>query len=351
MPGAFGVPRPFRQRAWPRMREYNRLLQVASPIPNDVLYGQPGPNGQQVERWLDGISFDPLQVSDLSCVAEDCGDVDDFAWDATDNSEPTTFIPAELRTARTCSTIGLDSQELLTRMKAEFAANDSAQLTRMLIGMDIECWQNQTIAGTENEGDSLAVNVVPNDAIVAIDEAVSRLEDALASVRWAVAQLGVDRVAVGGDSAGAALATVCAQELPDRVAAQLLVYPTTDPYGHYPSRVENATGYFLDQPTMEWFFTHYVGSVADLRDDDPRVSPMRGTLAGLAPALVVTAEFDPLRDEGEAYAARLAEAGVAVDVVRYDGMIHGFLDMGPFSPAAATAVDDLVERTKKLLHG
>ena len=176
------------------------------------------------------------------------------------------------------------------------------------------------------------------------------LEDALAAVRWAAEEHG-DRVAVGGDSAGANLATVCAQELPELVSAQVLVYPTTDPFGDHRSRAENATGYFLDQPTMEWFFTHYVGSVADLRDDDPRVSPMRGTLAGLAPALVVTAEFDPLRDEGEAYAARLAEAGVAVDVVRYDGMIHGFLDMGPFSPGAASAVDDLVQRARKLLHG
>ena len=176
------------------------------------------------------------------------------------------------------------------------------------------------------------------------------VEDALAAVRWAADETG-GPVAVGGDSAGAALATVCAQELPDRVAAQLLVYPTTDPFGDYPSRTENATGYFLEQPTMEWFFAHYVGAVKDLREDDARVSPLRGNLAGLAPALVVTAEFDPLRDEGEAYAAKLAEAGVPVDVVRHDGMIHGFLDMGPFSPAAATAVDDIVERTRKLLHG
>jgi acetyl esterase len=93
-----------------------------------------------------------------------------------------------------------------------------------------------------------------------------------------------------------------------------------------------------------------MGAGTDLQDD-ARVSPLHGNLAGLAPALVVTAEFDPLRDEGEAYAARLAEAGVPVDAVRYDGMIHGFLDMGPFSRAAATAVDDVVERTRKLLHG
>ena len=175
------------------------------------------------------------------------------------------------------------------------------------------------------------------------------IEDALSAVRWAVDHLGVDRVAVGGDSAGANLATVCAQELRELVSAQLLIYPTVDPYGDYPSRAENATGYFLDQPTMEWFFEQYVGSEPP-PEDDVRLSPLRGELAGLAPALVVTAEFDPLRDEGEGYAAALAAAGVPVDTFRYDAMIHGFLDMGPFSPAAAAAVDDLVARTRTLLH-
>ena len=176
------------------------------------------------------------------------------------------------------------------------------------------------------------------------------IEDALASVRWAVENLAVERVAVGGDSAGANLAAVCAQELPELVSAQLLIYPTTDPLGDYPSRTENAAGYFLEQPTMEWFFGHYVTGNDDLAVDDPRLSPLRGDVSGVAPALVVTAEYDPLRDEGEAYAAKPAEAGVAVDVVRYDAMIHGFVDMGPFSPAAADAVDDLVSRAAKLLH-
>ena len=176
------------------------------------------------------------------------------------------------------------------------------------------------------------------------------IDDALAAVRWAVANLAVDRVAVGGDSAGANLAAICAQELPELVSAQLLIYPPTDPFGEYPSRTENAAGYFLEQPTMEWFFGHYVTGNDHLAEDDPRLSPLRGDVSGVAPALVVTAEYDPLRDEGEAYAARLAEAGVAVDVVRYDAMIHGFVDMGPFSPAAAAAVDDLVSRAAKLLH-
>ena len=100
---------------------------------------------------------------------------------------------------------------------------------------------------------------------------------------------------------------------------------------------------------MEWFLGHYLGGRAST-PTTRGVSPLRADLAGLPPALVVTAEFDPLRDEGEAYAAALTAAGVAVDAVRYDGMIHGFFDMGPFSEAAARAVDDVVARTRTLLR-
>jgi acetyl esterase len=172
------------------------------------------------------------------------------------------------------------------------------------------------------------------------------LEDALAAVRWAAERTG-GPVAVGGDSAGANLATVCAQELPDLVSGQLLVYPTVDPFGDYPSRTENATGYFLDQPTMEWFGHNY----APGRDGaDPRLSPLRAeSLAGLPPAVIVTAEFDPLRDEGEAYAAALESAGVSVLLRRYDGMIHGFMDMGVVSPAAQAAIDDAIGLFAKVL--
>ncbi|WP_372729012.1 alpha/beta hydrolase [Nocardioides sp.] len=177
------------------------------------------------------------------------------------------------------------------------------------------------------------------------------VEDALASVRWAAEHLAGGSVAVGGDSAGANLAAICAQELADLVCAQLLIYPAVDAFGEYASRSENAEGYFLEQATMEWFFGHYVGAVDDLRVDDTRHSPLHGRLDGVAPALVVTAEYDPLRDEGEAYAARLAEAGVGVDHVRYDALIHGFVDMGGISPAAEGAVADLVARTARLLHG
>ena len=179
------------------------------------------------------------------------------------------------------------------------------------------------------------------------------VEDALAAVRWAAEhkdQLGGgDVLAVGGDSARGNLSAVAAQALPDLVDAQVLIYPATHMLGDYQSRVDNAEGYFLDLPTMEWFATHYAGS-PDTDLADPRLSPYDGKVEGVAPALVVTAEFDPLRDEGEAYADRLAEAGVPVDRVRYDALVHGFIDRGAFSPVATAAVGDLVARTRVLLH-
>ncbi len=181
------------------------------------------------------------------------------------------------------------------------------------------------------------------------------VEDTLAAVRWAHerrAELGGgDVLAVGGDSAGGNLAAVAAQTLPEMVDAQVLIYPATHVLGDYPSRVDNAEGYFLDMATMEWFMTQYVGQVADLDPDHPHLSPFTGSVEGVARALVVTAEFDPLRDEGEAYADALAAADVAVDRVRHDGLIHGFIDMGAVSPTVMAAVDDTVARTRTLLHG
>lgn len=180
------------------------------------------------------------------------------------------------------------------------------------------------------------------------------LDDSLAAVQWAAEHLadlgGGDVLAVGGDSAGGNLAAVIAQTLPDVVSAQVLIYPATDASGDHDSRAANAEGYFLELATMEWFFTHYTAESSDVDVADPRLSPLLGDVTGVAPALVVTAQFDPLRDEGEAYAAKLADAGVPVDRVRYDGLVHGFLDMGIFSPAAAGAVDDVVARIRTLLH-
>ena len=182
------------------------------------------------------------------------------------------------------------------------------------------------------------------------------VDDAVAAARWAAAHLGElggdDRLAVAGDSAGGNLAAVVAQQLHadgTPVTAQFLIYPAVDSAGDYPSRVENAKGYFLEQPTMDWFYGHYAGGFDDAAD--PRLSPLRAAdLSGLAPALVVTAEFDPLRDECEAYAEALRAAGVPVQQQRYDGLIHGFFDMGPISAAAQAAIDESCTRFGELLH-
>jgi acetyl esterase len=160
-------------------------------------------------------------------------------------------------------------------------------------------------------------------------------EDCYAATCWVgehAAELGGDpaRIAVGGDSAGGNLTAVTALQVRDRggpaLCHQLLIYPVTDHAFDTESYRDNAEGYLLSREMMRWFWGHYLEK--DTHGADPLASPLRAPdLAGLPPAHVVTAEFDPLRDEGEAYAARLSQAGVVVDAVRYDGMFHGFMSM------------------------
>ncbi len=176
------------------------------------------------------------------------------------------------------------------------------------------------------------------------------VEDCLAVTRHLQERLadlgGDDRLAVAGDSAGGNLSAVVAQHVPG-LAAQFLIYPATDGEGDHPSREENATGYFLDLPTMKWFIDHYA---PEGDHTDPRLAPLQASsLAGLPPAVVVTAEFDPLRDEGEAYAEALRAAAVPVEVRRFDGMIHGFMDMGSFSAGAREATEEAVRVFAKVL--
>ena len=174
-------------------------------------------------------------------------------------------------------------------------------------------------------------------------------EDAYAATRWVAANAAViggdaKRIAVGGDSAGGNLAAVVPLMARDRggppLVFQLLVYPVTDtPSANTASYRENAEGYFLTAKMMHWFWNHYCGKNPDL--SDPYLCPLRAKdLKRLPPALVVTAEFDPLRDEGEAYAARLREAGVPVTSKRYPGMIHGFFGMGTLLGQARTATKE-----------
>jgi acetyl esterase len=161
-------------------------------------------------------------------------------------------------------------------------------------------------------------------------------EDCYAATRFVAeqaAELGIDpaRIAVGGDSAGGNLAAVVAQMARDRggppLVFQLLIYPVTDYSFDTVSYRDNAEGYLLTRDSMEWFWAHYLPDAAAGRE--PYASPLQAKdLRGLPPALVITAEYDPLRDEGEAYAERLRAAGVTATTRRYDGMIHGFFQLG-----------------------
>ena len=159
------------------------------------------------------------------------------------------------------------------------------------------------------------------------------VDDAWAVTAWAAEhaeELGgiPGALAVGGDSAGGNLAAVCALRARDAglsLALQLLVYPVTDADLETSTYNAFADGYFLTKYSMEWFWGHYLPEGDRFHPD---ASPLRAAdVGGTAPALVLTAEFDPLRDEGEAYARRLEEAGVPVTLTRYDGMIHGFFRM------------------------
>lgn len=186
-------------------------------------------------------------------------------------------------------------------------------------------------------------------------------DDAWAALRWVADSsddLGgdPDRLAVGGDSAGGNLAALVAVRARDEggpgLRHQLLVYPGTDLTMALPSIDENAEGYFLTRASMEWFRRHYLGADGEHGDPaSPEVSPLFvEDLAGVAPAQVLTAEFDPLRDEGDAYAVRLAEAGVAVDHLPHPGLVHGFLGFTSFSPDAAQAAEAMTARVHKALH-
>jgi acetyl esterase len=173
-------------------------------------------------------------------------------------------------------------------------------------------------------------------------------DDAYAATQWVfdhADELGADpdRLAVAGDSAGGNLAAVVPLMARDRggppIRFQLLIYPVTDYSFDTPSYRENAEGYFLLRVHMEWYWQQYIAS--DEEGENPYASPLRvKDASGLPPGMVITAELDPLRDEGEAYGKKLADAGVPFTVRRYDGMFHGFFSMGEFLDGAKQATAD-----------
>lgn len=180
-------------------------------------------------------------------------------------------------------------------------------------------------------------------------------EDSYAAAKWVAdnatsIQVDPEQIAVGGDSAGGNLATVVAMMARDQsgpsLAYQMLIYPVTNHSYATESYQENGEGYFLTKNTMEWFWNHYLRDEQD--GQNPYASPLLAEdLSGLPPALVITAGFDPLRDEGEAYAERLKAAGVPVEATRYDSMIHGFFWMPGVLVEGLNAINQAADALKR----
>lgn len=177
------------------------------------------------------------------------------------------------------------------------------------------------------------------------------VEDAYAATKW-VADNAVairadrGRLAVGGDSAGGHLAAVVALMARDRsgprIDLQILIYPITDCNFDTPSYLENQDGYMLTRNLMQWFWNHFIENEVDARH--PYASPLQASdLSNLPEALIITAEYDPLRDEGEDYGQKMAAAGVNVRVSRYPGMMHAFVRMLARLDAARDALKEVSE--------
>jgi acetyl esterase len=183
------------------------------------------------------------------------------------------------------------------------------------------------------------------------------VEDAIAATRWVAGQaasLGIDstKLVVGGDSAGATLAAVVCQDALQNagpaIAAQCLICPVLDFEETSPSRDAFAENHLLDRATLEADLAHYLPDGADLAD--VRISPLRAVkFAGLPAAIIHTAEFDPMRDEGNAYAAKLLAAGVAVEHTCHDGMIHNFHAMGAILPQGRLVLLQIGEQVRRAI--
>jgi acetyl esterase len=185
------------------------------------------------------------------------------------------------------------------------------------------------------------------------------VEDSYAATCWVAANAAslngdARRLAVGGDSAGGNLATVVSLIARDRkgppIVFQLMIYPALDCRFDTPSYRANGSGYLLTTETMVWFWDNYCPDVS--KRTHPHASPLRAPdLRGLPPALIVTAEFDPLRDEGEAYAQALRAAGVATELRRFDGMIHMFTALAHVIPAGRVGLDYSAAALRRVFAG
>lgn len=181
------------------------------------------------------------------------------------------------------------------------------------------------------------------------------IDDAVAATRWVAehaAELGIDpnRLAVAGDSAGGNLAAAVAQVLRHeggpQLAYQVLIYPVIDHNFDTQSYIENADGYRLTRAGMQYYWAHYLPDRSHANDH--RASPIRAeNLSDLPPALVITAEYDPLRDEGRAYADGLRDAGVPVIYREYPGMIHGFVSQAGVLDAGKRAIAEITESLRE----
>lgn len=224
------------------------------------------------------------------------------------------------------------------------------------------------VVGNLESHDALC-RVLANEAgvkVIAVDYRLApeakfpaAVEDALGAVKWTEANamdLDIDpnRIAVGGDSAGGNLAAVVSILIRDegqlRLKFQLLIYPCVDFAAAAPSREAFANGYFLDEPAMAWFARSYANSPEDY--NDYRLSPLRAAShKNLPPAHIVTAGFDPLRDEGRAYAEKLRAAEVPVTHKEYEGLIHGFANMTAVIEEGRAAVKEMAAALKAGLAG
>lgn len=183
-------------------------------------------------------------------------------------------------------------------------------------------------------------------------------DDCYATLEWVFAHaesLNINReeIGVAGDSAGGNLAAGVALKARDvngpKIAFQILIYPAVDYKFDYPSMIDNAVGYSLTTQGMKWYWDQYMASEDDL--DNPYFRPMASLdLRNLPPTFTLTAELDPLRDEGEIFAQRLHDAGVISVLKRYDTLIHGFALMQGFLPEARTAMQDIANHIREFIN-